>query len=77
MDVSRKNRDVMVRALKIIQLFNDRDMTTKDIASELGVAKQSAGRWIAAASIVLPLAEVGTIREGNRGPEAIIYGLMR
>ena len=74
---SRKNKDVIVRALKILKLFSERNLTTNQVAQELGIKRQSAGRWIAAASIVLPITEVGTVREGSPGPESINYGLMK
>jgi hypothetical protein len=75
---SGRNKDLIFRALKIINLFSHRNMTTKQVASELGITKQAAGKWITGVSLVLPLAEVGTIREGQGGgSESIIYGLMK
>ena len=67
----------MYRAIKIIRLFERKNMTAQNVALELGVEQTSARQWINAASIVLPIAEVGSVREGSRGPESIIYGLMK
>ena len=71
------DRKVMVRAMRTIQLFSERNMTTRQLAWELEISKQMAARWINAASIVMPITEVGTLREFEKGPEATVYGLMR
>ena len=72
-----RNRDSLTRAFKIVKLFERRNVTIKELADELEISKQMAGRWIIAASIALPLTEVGKQDSvSGKGAKAIIYGLM-
>ena len=73
-----RNKDIMLRALKMVLMFQDRkEITTRDVAAELDISFQVARKWIDAASRVLPVYEVGTRRVSQRGPEAIVFGLMK
>ena len=70
------NRDPMTRALKMVFLFNTRNLTVKQVAEELDVTLEMAARWICRASLVMPITEVGKFKE-SRGRPPVIYGLMR
>ena len=73
-----RNKDIMLRALKMVLMFQDRrEITTRDVAAELDISFQVTRKWIDAASRVLPVYEVGTRRVSQRGPEAIVFGLMK
>ena len=68
----------MLRALKMVLMFQDRrEITTRDVAAELDISFQVARKWIDAASRVFSVYEVGTRRVSQRGPEAIVFGLMK
>ena len=73
-----RNKDIMLRALKMVLMFQDRkEITTRDVAAELDISFQVASKWFDAASRVMPVYEVGTRRVSQRGPEAIVFGLMK
>jgi len=73
-----RNKDIMARAVKIVTMFQDRrEITTRDVAAELDISFQVARKWIDAASRVMPVCETGTRRVSQRGPEAIVFGLMK
>ena len=73
-----KNKDIMLRAVKIVTMLQDRkSITTRDVAAELDISFSVARKWIDAASRVLPVYEIGTKRVSQRGPEAIVFGLMK
>ena len=73
-----RNKDIMLRALKMVLMFQDRrEITTRDVAAELDISFSVARKWIDAASRVMPVYEVGTRRVSQRGPEAIVFGLMK
>jgi hypothetical protein len=71
------SRDVITRALMITELFRSRDVTIKELSEHLEISKQMGRRWMVAASLVLPITEVGMKFTGGRGKPPIIYGMMK
>ena len=70
-------RTVLERSLKLILMFQaGKKLTCKDVATALGVKRHAAQNYIDATSAVLPICECGT-REGNRGPAAVVYEVMK
>jgi len=73
--------DTMINAMKVIKAIEGQrgDFTMADIIRETGLHRRSAYRYFIAASIVMPIMEVGPCREdgGKGGGRPIIYRLMR
>jgi hypothetical protein len=70
-------RDVITRALMLTELFRSRNVTISELSEHLEISKQMGRRWMVAASIVLPITEVGIKYTGGRGKPPIVYGLMK
>ena len=69
--------DCIQRCFKLIRLFESGQViTVKRVMEHLGVSKQVAQRWINAASIEMPVYEVGEIHNGEIGPNPIGYQLL-
>ena len=72
-----RNKDIMARALKMVLMLQDGNVTCRDVASRLDISFQVARKWIDAASRVMPVYEVETRRVSRTGPEAVVFGLMK
>ena len=66
----------LVKALRLIQMFNAGTVTNEAIRDEFGVTRQTAWRWIVAASTVLPIYEERERGLGDRDTH-IAYKLLK
>ena len=64
--------DLMVKAFKVIDLFNSkRNVTSQDVAEYLEIHRKNAELWLRAASLVLPIYNPNEL---DRGPhDFMIY----
>jgi hypothetical protein len=62
MEISRESS--IVKALKLIEMFNNGPVVIKMIIDELGVDRATAYRWLHDASVVLPIYEEEINRQG-------------
>ena len=78
-------KDNIIRALKFIKIFYDlkptgAEVTLDQIRERLDCSRTNARHWRDVAGEILPIAEVGDDKyrsDRERGPAAILYGVLR
>jgi len=67
------------RAFRVVQLFNTGQIVTAGLIQQrLGIGERMSYRWLEAASLELPIYEVGRVDNGKRaGVKPVGYKLLK
>jgi len=74
----RVRGDCMIRALKMVRLFETGKAFTRNrVAWELGVSREAAARWVDAMSVVYRVREAGFEEAQGKGRRARLFMMER